>query len=260
MKQKSILLVALILAVSFSTVDAAGLEVAAGGWRQSPDGQLSYKAADLGDVIDIEDDLNYDEETQVAGRLKLDLPLFLPNLYIVAAPMEFDGIGSKAVDFKFGDQVFSAGASLDSKVTLDQYDIGIYYGIPGVSTASAGFLNIDVGLNARIIDLSAEIRGASASNPAITIVEKESQTVVVPMLYLAVQLMPTDNLAIELEGRGLAIDDDSIYSIIGRLRYNVFGPAFVAAGYRFDSVDIDEEDIIFDADFQGPFAEIGLKF
>ncbi len=260
MKQKSILLVAFILAVSFSTVDAAGLEVAAGGWRKSPDGQLSYEAVDLGDVIDIEDDLNYDEETQVTGRLKLDLPLFLPNLYIVAAPMEFEGIGSKAVDFKFGDQVFSAGASLDSKVNLDQYDIGLYYGIPGVSMASAGFLNIDVGLNARIIDLSAEIRGASASDPGITIVEEESQTVVVPMLYLAVQMMPTENLAIELEGRGLAIDDDSIYSIIGRLRYNVFGPAFVAAGYRFDSVDIDEEDIMIDADFQGPFAEIGLKF
>jgi outer membrane protein len=260
MIRNTILWVAVVWAVTFPAAHAAGLEIAAGGWRHSPEGQISYEAVGPGDIIDIEDDLDYDTETQITGRLKVDMPVFLPNLYIVAAPMEFEGTGRKSVDFRFGDEVFAANADLDSKVTLDQYDIGLYYGIPGVRTASAGFFNIEVGLNARIVDLSARIRAASASDPATIVEEEESFTVVVPMLYLAVQMMPTDSFALELEGRGLAIADDSLYSFTGRLRYNIFGPAFIAGGYRFDSIDIDEDDVTVDADFHGPFAEVGLKF
>jgi hypothetical protein len=67
-------------------------------------------------------------------------------------------------------------------------------------------------------------------------------------------------MAVEAEGRGITISDSAIYSLLGRLRFKVFGPAFVAAGYRYDKIDVDEDDVDADFTIQGPFAEVGLKF
>jgi hypothetical protein len=38
----------------------------------------------------------------VTARLKVDMPLILPNIYLMATPTKFDGKGSKSVDFNFG--------------------------------------------------------------------------------------------------------------------------------------------------------------
>ena len=46
----------------------------------------------------------------------------------------------------------------------------------------------------------------------------------------------------------------------GRLKIKPFGPVFVAGGYRYDSAKIDYQDIDIDAEFEGPFAEVGLDF
>ena len=249
-----------LIGLCFGSARAAGLELAVGGWQQAPEGTLGYKVTSGSDIINVEDDLNYDTENRVTGRLKIELPLAMPNIYLVAAPMSFEGIGSKSVSFRFGDRTFAAEAELNSELTLNQYDIGFYWGIPGLRLATADKFNVDFGLNVRIVDFSGEISGESASAPGISVTEKESLTVVIPMLYAAVQFMPVDRLAFEAEARGLAVDGNSFYSLTGRMRIQITGPAFVAAGYRMDSLDIDEENVIIDAEFKGPFVEVGLKF
>jgi hypothetical protein len=80
------------------------------------------------------------------------------------------------------------------------------------------------------------------------------------MLYVGVQFMPIDSLAIEAEGRGIALGDNKLYSLVGRVRYHFAGPVFVAGGYRFDKLELDEEDVVADIEFKGPFVELGLKF
>jgi outer membrane protein len=114
-------------------------------------------------------------------------------------------------------------------------------------------LNVDLGVNARIFDVEAEVRQGP-------IEEKESATAVLPLAYVAVQLMPVERLAFEAEIRLMSISGNSIYSLTGRARLNFFGPVFAAGGYRYDNIDIDESDVLVDVDIQGPFAEIGLKF
>jgi len=137
---------------------ALGLELAVGGWKQSPQGYLSYEPVTDNDKLDLKRDCNYDDETRFTGRLKIDMPLFLPNIYLMASPMEFDGMGLKTVDFKFGDYIFNADVPFYSKITLDHYDIGLYYGIPFIKTLSAETVNIDLGLNIRIYDFRVEIK------------------------------------------------------------------------------------------------------
>ena len=260
MRKTFLLVLILCLTLACPPTFAAGVEIAIGGWQQSPGGDISYKALSDDDKLDLENDLGYEAENRFMGRVKIDMPLVMPNIYILAAPMEFEGTGRKDVDFIFGDQNFSGEVDFDSKITLNQYDVGFYWGIPGIRTATLGKFNIDIGLNARFLDLAAEITGESADIPGQTIQEKESVTLVVPLIYVAAQIMPTEKFAIEAEARGLAVGGNSLISLMGRLRYQFAGPAFIAGGYRVDTLDIDEDDVVVDIGFGGPFLEVGVTF
>ena len=259
MKNHAAWLGVLILLFPMASAYGAGVELSIGGWHQTPSGTISYKGVDADDDIDIKDDLKYESESRIMGRIKVDTPLMLPNIYVLAAPMDFEGTGRKDVDFTFGDIDFSQGVDFKSKITLNQYDAALYYAVPGVKTATAGKLNIDFGLNARFVDFSSEITGREATTNT-TVTEKESLAVVIPMVYASVQIMPVERFAIEAELRGISISGDSLYSFIGRLRVKLAGPAFIAGGYRYDTLDIDEEDVKVEARFGGPFLELGVKF
>ena len=251
------LICVLLFVAVFSDAHAAGVEVAVGGWQQSISGTISYKALSDLDVLDLEKDLKFDDETRVCGRIKIDMPLAIPNIYLVGAPMEFEGTGSKASSFKFGDTTYNVSADLKSKITVNQYDVALYYGLPFIQTATLGKLNVDVGLNVRIADLKASITGASGGT---VVTESESLRLPIPMLYVGLQFTPVKALAFEAEGRGIAVGDNKLYSLVGRVRYNFAGPLFLAGGYRYDKLEIDEEELVADVEFQGPFVELGLKF
>jgi outer membrane protein len=230
---------------------AVGLEVALGGWYQSPSGTLGLED-NFGfiDPVDLESTLNFDEEAGFIGRAKLDLP-FVPNIYVMATPMEFEGDGSQS--FTFGD--LSVNGDFSSKLTLDHYDVALYYGIPLLETTTLNMLNIELGINVRIFDFEARV---AEKNTGLE--ESESFTVPIPMVYAAVMFRPLEALNFEVEGRGISFGDDSSFSLIGRVRWNTFGPLFITGGYRYDDYDIDEEGIRVDADFSGPFAEAGFSF
>jgi outer membrane protein len=248
-------LVFLLALVGPSATYAVGLEFAVGGWKQSPQGDLSFDEISDVDILDLGDDLKYDDETRIFGRLKIDLPLPIPNLYLMATPMEFDGTGQKNVDFTFGDITFQGNVNFFSELTLDHLDLALYYGLPFVETATADMLNIEVGINVRIYDFEGTIDQATTG-----LKESESYTLPIPMIYLAAQLRPLESLAIEGEGRGVIFGDDKVYSLIGRLKLKVFGPLFIAGGYRYDKIDIDEEGVRLELDFSGPFVEAGFAF
>jgi len=247
----SLLALLLILAAT-GTGHTFGVEFAAGAWKQSPSGSLGYEALGPNDILDIESDLNYQDETRFFGWIDIDMPLFIPNIYVIGTPMEFEGYGNKS--FNWGG--FPVTGAFYSKLTLNHIDVALYYGIPLLEKATFDTLNIDIGLNVRIFDLEATLIETSGTG----VNETESFTVPIPMVYVAIQLRPIEAIAIEAEGRGISISGNKGYSLIGRLRWNAFGPLFLAGGYRYDKYDIDEEGIILDADFSGPFGELGLSF
>jgi outer membrane protein len=233
-----------------SSASAFGLDAAVGGWRQSPEGDIGYKAFDpTRDLLDIENDLHYEDQTRVTGRLNIDMPLFIPNLYVMATPMEFEGNGDKT--FKFGNAIVTG--PFQSKTTLDHLDVALYYGIPLLETATLDSLNIDIGINVRIYDLQVQMLAAGVN-------EQEDITLPLPMIFLALQIRPLDWLTFEAEGRGTSYKGNLNYSLIGRVRFNVLGPLFMTGGYRYDKIDVDYDDVIVNADFSGPFAEIGVGF
>ncbi len=252
--QRTFLMILVVLTLTCTAAHAMGLEVALGGWQQDPGGDLGYKALTSNDLLDVDRDLKYDTKNQLLGRAKIELPSLLPNIYLMAAPTQFEATGQKAADFTFGDSTIHANTAFYSKLTYNQYDVGLYYGLPFLKTATAGILNVDLGLDARILQMEAIL------SQGTDIYEKHDRTIGVPLIFASVQVTPLKWLAIEAEGLGITYSGNNLYTVIGRARFNVFGPAFIAAGYRYDKVDVDEQDVKVNLTIQGPFAEVGLKF
>ena len=231
---------------------AVGFEVAVSGWLPSPQGEISYNPITDDDVIDIEDDLGYEDDRHVSGRVKLEIPI-IPNIYLMATPLNFDEPGSKEQEFDFGDTTFSAGIDFESTLTLNMYDIGLYYDVPFLELASAGIFSVELGLNARIFDTAVSIEQGILK-------ETEDYIAACPLGYIGLRASPIDSLAFEAEARGVSYSDITVLSTIGRVKLSPFGPFFVAGGYRYELLDIEIEDVAVDIQFNGPFAEAGIQF
>lgn len=249
------LIALLALPMQLFALPLVDIEAAVGGWRQSPNGYISYETDDR---IDLEDVLDYGDETRFMGRLKIGMPFLIPNVYLMASPMEFEETATTDDGYKFGDIDIPPDVRFESELVLDQYDIGFYYDIPLLETATFNRLNIELGINTRIYDAEATV--AQKTVPGIQAKDSEKETIVVPMAYLGVCVRPMERFALEGEFRGTSYRDSDLYSLIGRLKVNTIGPFFVTGGYRYETGESHDWDLEFDADFSGPFLEAGVQF
>jgi len=257
--KKCILLFALILTLALpATSFGFGFEFSLGAWYQEPSGTLSFDKTTNADDLSLNNDLNYNDKWQPIARLKIDMPLLIPNLYLMYTPMKWSEPGSKDVGFSFGGENFEGNVDFDSELKMNHLDVALFYGIPGIRTATLDVLNIDLGLNFRLLDFRAEIEQTTTS--LIDLKESQSYLLPIPMLYAGARIKPLNWIALDLEGRGIYYSNNHYVSLIGRLKVMPFGPLFVAGGYRYDNVKIDYQDIDVDADFKGPFAEAGFEF
>jgi outer membrane protein len=256
MMKKIVLLFCLIFILYIPTTSYAfGIEIAGGAWYQSPSGDLSFDKSTKDDDLDLEDDLNYDDKWQPSGRLIIEMPSFIPNIYLMATPMKWDEKGKKNVAFKFGKKTFEADIPFDSKLKMNHLDVGLFWGLPIIKKATSDIFNIDLGINFRLLDVKAEVKQKETG-----IKDSVSYFLPLPMIYTGMQIEPSKYFALEFEGRGIGWSSNYYVSLIGRLKVRPYGPFFVAGGYRYDKAKIDYEDLDFNIEFQGPFAEVGLEF
>lgn len=262
MKNKAILIAALFilgLLLTHQKSFALGFEAGAGYWGHNPSGDIAYKRSSSSDKLDIRGDLKYERKYRPFARAKIELPLVLPNIYLMATPMKFEESGSKDADFTFGDITINGRQSFKSMLQLDHYDVALYYPIPLVKTATLGVLGVELGINARIIDLEAEVSGSQTAT-GTSVTESKKLTIPVPMIYAGVQIKPTDELSIEAEGRGIAYNSNHYYDLIGRIKVKPVWLLFIAGGYRHEDVKIDVSDVEASVKFSGPFIEAGLEY
>lgn len=238
---------------------ALGFEIGAGYLQHKPSGDLAYKPLSSNDKLDIERDLGYDRENRIFARIKVETPLLLPNVSVFITPVKFEEPGSKTENFTFGDITFDVTAPFDSKVRMDLYDVCLYYSLPFLNKATLGKINAEIGLNARFVDIDAEISGRDVIT-GLKKTESVSEIVPVPMIYAAIQLNPVDFLSIEAEGRGIAYSSNHYYDIIGKIKIKPIGPLFIAGGYRHNDIKIDYSDIEASVKLSGPFIETGIIF
>lgn len=233
---------------------AVGVEAAVNLWSPEASGSFAYRAVTAGDSLDLEHDGGLGRETGWGGRIKVDLPI-LPDLLFQATPMEFSGTGSKGNNFSFGGRSYSANTTLNSKLAMNHYDFGLLFGVPLLETATLKTLNIDFGLVVRRQEFRAEL-----VQPATGQSVRVDETYYLPMGYLAAQVRILKKLALEAELRGIAFSGNHYYDLLGRVRFDLPGPVFVASGWRYQEIELDEDEILAVVKFSGPFAEVGVGF
>ncbi|MFA5352713.1 MAG: TIGR04219 family outer membrane beta-barrel protein [Thermodesulfovibrionales bacterium] len=244
--------VCLCLLFLSNTASAVGIEAALGVWGQDPTGDITFQ----GDAtFDLDNELNYDDETKIMGRVKIETPGAFPNVYLMATPMKFEGNGSKSGTFTFEGTTFTGTFPFTSKLQLDQYDLCLYYNLPFIEAGTNGVVSAELGLDVRGVDLEAEI-----VQPGTGLAARENFFVPVPMIYLGVEVKPVRAVSIGAEVRGIAYSGSHAIDLIGRVKVNIAGPLFIAAGYRYEKIKIDHDDIEADVKIKGPFAEIGVTF
>lgn len=245
-----------MLALPCSALAFLGADIGVGYWQQTPSGTLSYQALSPLDEIDLKDDLHFDKKSRPFVRARVELPLILPNIYVMATPMSFEGSGNiSRTSIHYGGQTFSGSAPFSSKLKLDHYDLALFYPVPLLKTATLGKLNVDLGLNIRNIAFEGTI-----SQPTVNLTASKSLTLYVPMVYAGIQVKPIDLVSVEVEARYIAYGSNHYSDFIGRLRVNPVPLVFIGAGYRSESVKIDASDVLADIKFSGPFVEAGLSF
>ncbi len=244
------LMVLSLIAIPYKAFAFFGVEAGLGYWNQSPSGTLSYK----GEPLDLRNDLNFGDKSQVFARVKVELPAVFPNVYFMATPMSFDGTSQLTRQITFGDVTFSANETLQSKLTMDHYDLALYYPIPLLKTATLNTLSIELGLDVRYIKFDSTITGSVSG------VSSKNTNIYIPMIYAGILVSPISSFSIEGEFRGFVEGTKHYYDYIGRLKVMPFGPLFISAGYRSEQIKIDESDVKADANFKGPFIEAGVSF
>src|SRR3989344_7799816 len=98
------------LSLCGSSLHAMGAEVSLGGNQIYPWGDMSFKGA----ALDMRNDLNFGRLNTFIARVRIDSPLFLPNLYLIANPMKFDGTSVRTASFAYGDKTFNAAVPFNT--------------------------------------------------------------------------------------------------------------------------------------------------
>lgn len=263
MKRLTIIGMTLALLVLPLAVSAASFEIAAGAWYVKPDGDLAYSPNGASTSLDLKDRFGFDSEWELAVRAKIE-PAELFGIYLKATPMGFDSTEDNSFEFAFGDTVFFGGDAIDSEFFLNIYDAALYFSTPFIETGPTGGIDLDVGVGARVVHIDTEVKRIPLDDDIVegdVLKENPDETVTYPMIFAALEMQPADMVSVELEGWGMAISNDQVYSFSGMVKFIPGGgPFMINAGYRADFLNIKKSGLDLDANFTGPFAEVGLRF
>ncbi|WP_456400091.1 TIGR04219 family outer membrane beta-barrel protein [Persephonella sp.] len=254
-KSLSILAICSLFGVS-SAVPLFEGEVSAGYIKQKPSGWIQYK----GDEVDVKDDLKLGDEDSYFLKAKFEHPVpVIPNIAVQYVKKEFTGNGRISKVFRYGNQVVVIGDNIYTNVKLDHYDITLFYNLPFVGLASAGMLDVEVGLNVRVIDLKAHVKTSNVDETA-------SVNAPIPMVYGAIEVSPVNLISILFEGRAIAFSGHSYMDLNGELRIKpITVPMavdfFIGLGYRYERLKLDDlDDVSTDLKITQPYINAGVLF
>lgn len=235
-----------------------GLEVSLGigSTTRTPSGTLQYQG---GTNADLKNTLNLSDHTDMVGQLKIKhaIPV-IPNFYIGYLPMSFSGDKTGTTAVTYGGQTFTAGTKLQTELKMDALDIGLFYDIPFIKTATAGILDPEIGVNIRSLSFSGKLTG-TANGVANTTVEK-SATIPVPMLYVGLGIYPIKFLSFNAQMKTLSVGGNGVTEWNAEMAIHPMPVLFVALGYNSQSMTLDTDNLKTDLRFSGPYLAVGAAF
>lgn len=246
-----VLALALILPAQALADEIVSLKV--GFINLTPEGQFaSRESAVVNTRIDIEDDLDFDDSTEVMAEVALLLGSF--RLSAGYLPLNFDGTSVLNRQINFGNQQFNAETPVKGTLDVDLYDLALAWHIINLDDTPVRF-QFGPELSVKIVD--GEV---SVVDQTTGIREEVSGTAPVPTIGARARVGLGDFVALIGRVGYLEVSGNSFLDADAQVEFSPLPFVGVFAGYRYLDLDIDEDDIFIDATFKGPYAGAFLRF
>lgn len=215
-----------------------GWRVGANAWQQQYEGDVQSGPS----VVDLEDDLGYDDETGYSIYAALEHPLpLVPNIMLQRTEMDVDARGN--VDgFVFDGIVYSG--EVRSNLELTHTDATLYYEVLD------NWVNLDLGITGRVFDNGVEITDVTTGITGSLDIDY-----VIPLLYGQARFdLPLTGLSVGVEGNAISYDDDTLYDVKVNLAYEFAFGLGIETGYRAFDLEYDDDDEFADVTIDGIYA------
>ncbi|MDX1801933.1 MAG: TIGR04219 family outer membrane beta-barrel protein [Marinobacter sp.] len=235
---------ALVAAAPLVSADVVGFGASVSYW----DSQLSGKAVNKGDAVDVENELNLSNDSTANLTAYIEHPIpVLPNVRLNYTRIQQSGQGNVGAQ---GYENLVGNTQTQSDLDLKQIDVTLYYELLD------NWVNLDLGLTARSLDGDLVVRDRSGLQP----VSRTHVKAVVPMGYISARFdLPFTGVSVGAEGNGIAYSGDSIYDLNAYGQYEM-SLLRLRAGYRQQSINYEDNDNTLDIKLGGPFVSAGLTF
>jgi outer membrane protein len=251
-------LLSLGLLTSSNAIPLVDGEFYGGYISQDPSGWFQYK----GTGVDIEKDLGLGREGSYFVKAKLEPSIpFVPNIYLQFINMDFSGTGYLQREIEIDGKKYLAGQRVYTDLKMDHYDIGLYYNVPFINTLTAGIVDLEAGLDVRIIDFEAKVTD-DANRTAVA-----SATIPLPLLYVGAEIKPPviNFVSVVAEGKGIKYSNNYYYEFSAEVRFKPAGlmvvDPFVAVGYKYERLRVDDIDSTYsDIKIKQPYIAAGILF
>lgn len=259
---RKLLVLTALLAVP-AAANAIEISAGVGAWRENPSGWVEYVDTNTYGTtktkVDVDSDLNLSTKTRGEGWFKISGIPLLPDIKVSYTQMKFSGSGIVNSSFTFGKITVPTKSYVESKLRANQVDATLTYGVPFLSTVTAGKVKANFGLNLKIIDGYIKVR---YTNPtAGTGEDSKSKTIPVPMLHLDGEIRPIDLIGVSASGNWIGYSGSQFYEYTLEAKVYPIPHGFVGVGYRYQRLKIDDiGGVSSDLKVKGAFAEAGFYF
>jgi len=245
------IILATMIATSFSMADFIGGEVDVGYYTHNPSGTAQYK----GDSIDVENDLKWENEQDIFFKAYFEHPIpIIPNIKVGYTDFSHSGDGIANQSFRFSGREYSNRSTISSNMDLKMYDITLYYEFLD------NWLSLDAGVNLKYIDGDISVKGVDSNGRPVY--ESTDFQVPIPMLYGKVRLdVPATDLSFQVEGNYISYDDNMLYDMEAGARYTFALGFGIEAGYKLFKINIEDvSDFSMDTNFDGFYGKLVWDF
>ncbi|MEZ5543577.1 MAG: TIGR04219 family outer membrane beta-barrel protein [Pseudomonadota bacterium] len=245
------LVLPLVAAATVARADTLGVWVGANYWNFDISGTARYKSTNPADDIDVNSDLGYNDDSLTTLYAVLEHPVpLVPNVKIAGTKIDTSASGVLSNNFTWGDITFTVNEPVTSAVKLNQVDLTLYWRLLD------NVANLDLGVNAKYLDLDARITGATSGT------DTASATGVALMLYAGAGIdLPLTGLGVDASGSYMGYSGNKFYDFTVRATYDTPWRLGVEGGYRKLKLDLDDFDGSYaNIEFSGPYLGAYLHF
>lgn len=246
-----LLLSCVLLLVSSSWADEL-VSVKAGYQLLSPSGSIAGNSTGTNQKLDVEDDLDLDNSENVTAEVAFQWGN--TRLTFNYLPIEFSGTGTLTAAGLFNGQAFSVDDTVRSKLQADLYDIGYTYYLVNADDLPVRF-QLGLELAVKVVDADVSFNDLDAG-----FTETGSWIIPIPTVGARTRIALADFVGLVGRVGYLEYDGHHFLDAEAQIEFSPVPTVGLHAGYRYFDMKIDDEDILLETKFSGPFAGLFVRF